>query len=84
MELDSLIKMKPMTITEQLIEQLQKMDETQQQRLLGFARILSRTPILKGESGTSIVSATGFFETQALDEMEVAIKEVDNLNWQKW
>ncbi len=64
-----------MTRTEQLIEQFNKMDETQQQRLLNFARILTQTPNVKGESGASIVAATGFFDAESLDEMEAAIRE---------
>ncbi len=64
-----------MTLTDQLLEQLNKMDEAQQQRLLNFARILTNTPTMKGESGASIVTATGFFDAQSLDEMEAAIAE---------
>lgn len=63
------------TLSEQLIEQFNKMDEAQQQRLLNFALILTKTPVIKGESGASIVAATGFFDAQSLDEMEAAITE---------
>ncbi len=59
-----------MTLTNRLIEQFNKMDEAQQ-RLLNFARILTRTPALKGEAGTSIVKATGFFDTHSLDEVVI-------------
>jgi len=72
------------TLSEQLMEQFNKMDEAQQQRLLNFARILTNTPVIKGEAGVSIAAATGFFDAQSLDEMEAAIKEVDNLRWQRW
>jgi len=64
-----------MTLTDQLIEQFNKMDDVQQQRLLNFAHILTQTPVIRGESGASIVAATGFFDAQSLDEMEAAIAE---------
>lgn len=35
-----------MTLSEQIIEQLNKMDEAQQQRLLNFAQILTKTPVI--------------------------------------
>jgi hypothetical protein len=71
-----------MTLNEQLIEQLNKMDEAQQQRLLNFARILTRTPVIKGERGASIVAATEFFDAQSLDEMEAAIAEdCEEIDW---
>lgn len=74
-----------MTLTEQLMEQLHKMDDAQQQRLLNFARILTKTPIIKGESGISIIEATGFFDTQSLDEMEAAIAEgCGEIDWRGW
>ena len=74
-----------MTLTDQLIEQFNKMDEAQQQRLLNFARILTRTPALKGESGASIVKATGYFDAQSLDEMEAAIADgCEEIDWRGW
>jgi hypothetical protein len=73
------------TLSEQLIEQLKHMDEAQQQRLLNFARILTKTPVMKGEPGASIVAATGFFEAQSLDEMEAAIAEgCEEIYWRGW
>ena len=54
-----------MTVAEEIMHQLDKLDEAQQQRLLNFARILARTPVVKGESGQSIVAATGFFDRHA-------------------
>jgi len=66
-----------MTLIDQLLGQFNKMDAAQQQRLLNFARILTRTPALKGEAGVSIVKAAGFFDKQLLDEMEaVATKTI--------
>lgn len=71
-----------MTLIDQPLEQFNKMDEVQQQRLLNFARILTRTPALKGEAGASIVKATGFFDTQSLDEMEAAIAAgCEKIDW---
>ena len=52
-----------MTMTEELIEQFNKLDEVQQQRLLNFARILTKTPVVHGEPGHSIVQATNFFDS---------------------
>lgn len=74
-----------MTLSEQLIEQFNKMDEAQQERLLNFARILTKTPVIKGEPGTSIAAATGFFDAQSLDEMEAAIAEgCEEIDWRGW
>lgn len=74
-----------MTRAEQLIEQFNRMDESQQQRLLNFARILTQTPHIRGESGASIVTATGFFDVEALDEMEAAIQEgCEDIDWREW
>lgn len=74
-----------MTLSEQLIEQLNRMDEAQKQRLLNFARILTKTPAIQGERGASIVQATGFFDAQSLDEMEAAIAEgCEGIDWRGW
>ena len=74
-----------MTLTDQLIEQFNKMDEAQQQRLLNFARILAKTPVIRGESGANIITATGFFDAQSLDEMEAAIAEgCEEIDWRGW
>lgn len=74
-----------MTLSEQLVEQFNKMDENQQQRLLDFARILTKPSIIKGELGKSIVMATGFFDMQSLDEMEAAIAEgCEQVDWRGW
>ena len=73
-----------MTIIDELIEQFNKLDE-QQQRLLNFARILTKTPTVKGEPGTSIIQAVGFFDAQALDEIEAAINEgTVAIDWRGW
>jgi hypothetical protein len=78
-------RIKLMTTADELIEQFNKLDESQQQRLLNFARILTKTPMIKGEPGTSIVQAVGFFDAQALDEIEAAINEgTEDIDWRGW
>lgn len=71
-----------MTLTDELLHMLNQLDDAQKQRLLNFARVLAKTAPLRGESGKSIVQATGFFDAKSLDEMETAIDETDNLNSQ--
>lgn len=74
-----------MTVADQLLEQFNQLDESQQQRLLNFARILADTPQVAGEAGTSIVTATGYFDPQALDEMEAAIDDgCEEIDWRGW
>ena len=74
-----------MTTHEELLQTIDKLDEAQQQRLLNFARILTKTPVLQGESGASIVQATGFFDAQSLDEMETVIREAcEEIDWRGW
>lgn len=74
-----------MTIHEELLQTIDKMDEAQQQRLLNFARILTKTPVIQGESGASIVQATGFFDAESLDEIEAAIREAcEEIDWRDW
>jgi hypothetical protein len=62
-----------MALADDLMEQFSKLDESQQQRLLNYARILAQTPDVRGEPGPSIAQATGFFDAESLDEMEAAI-----------
>ena len=72
-------------IPAELIEQYTKLDESQQERLLAYARILAKVHALKGESGASIVQAVGFFEPSALDEIETAIKTgTEDIDWHGW
>lgn len=74
-----------MTLTDQLIEQFNKMDAVQQQKLLDFARMITQTPVIQGESGASIIRATGLFDAQALDEIEAAIAEgCEEIDWRGW
>lgn len=73
-----------MTLTEELLQTVQQLDEAGKQRLLNFARILANIPQIKGESGESIIQATGYFDTESLDEMETAINEADGIDWRGW
>lgn len=74
-----------MSITDDLMEQFKKLDKAQQQRLLNFARVLAKMPVVRGESGESIVQAVGFFDAQSLDEMEAAIQEgCEEIDWRGW
>ncbi len=74
-----------MTLTDELIEQFNKLDAARQQYLLNFARVLTKTPVIKGESGASIATATGFFDAQSLNEMEAAIEEgCEEIDWRGW
>ena len=68
-----------MTLTEELIETVNQLDDAQKQRLLNFARVLAKTPHLKGEPGSSIIKATGFFDKESLAEMKAAIEEADGI-----
>lgn len=74
-----------MTLTEEIMQYLNQLDDSQQQTLLNFARILSQTPIIQGESGESIMKSIGLFDTQSLDEIELAIEEgCEQIDWASW
>jgi hypothetical protein len=74
-----------MGIKDELIAQFDQLDEAQQHRLLNFARILANTPDVKGEPGPQIIQAVGFFDLDALDEMEAAIEEAcEEIDWREW
>lgn len=74
-----------MTLADQLLEQFNRLDKAQQERLLNFARILANTPDVTGEPGESIVRAAGLFDDQSLDEMEAAIDEgCEEIDWRGW
>ena len=74
-----------MTLAQELLDEFNKLDNAKQQRLLSFARILAKTPTIKGEPGSSIVQATGFFDAQSLDEMQAAIQEgTEEIDWREW
>lgn len=57
-----------------LLIEFSKLDPNQQEQVLNFARVLAQTTPPQGESGVSIIQATGFFSAQALDEIEAAIQ----------
>lgn len=73
-----------MTITDELLQTLNQLNEAQKQRLLNFARVLANTSQVQGESGKSIIQATGFFDADALQEIEIAIAEADRIDWHGW
>lgn len=74
-----------MTLRDSLIDQFERLDSAQQQRLLNFARILAQTPQRRGESGTDIIRAVGFFDPHALDEIEAAIESLtEDVDWNEW
>lgn len=74
-----------MTLSEEIMQYLNQLDDSQQQTLLNFARILSQTPIIQGESGESIMKSIGLFDTQSLDEIETAIEEgCEQIDWASW
>jgi hypothetical protein len=64
-----------MTIVPALLEQLNQLDEAKQQQVLNFARALAQTPTQRGEPGIHLVQAPLLFDTQALDEIEAAIRQ---------
>ncbi len=73
------------TRTKQLLEQFNSMDTAQQERLLNFARILTQTPTIRGESGKDIAAATNYFDAESLDEMEAAINaDTEKIDWHGW
>lgn len=69
-----------MVITDELLQTINQLSDEQQQYLLTIARTLANTQRIRGESGESIVTAVGFFDEQALDEIESAINESDGMN----
>jgi|GEM_PF-6356264 len=73
-----------MTLTEELLQTVEQLDDAQKQRLLNFARILANTSQIKGEPGESIIQATGFFDADSLDEIEAAINDADGIDWRGW
>lgn len=74
-----------MTMKDILIDQFERLDSAQQQRLLNFARILAQTPQRRGESGADIIRAVGFFDPNALDEIEAAIDALtEDIDWNEW
>ena len=74
-----------MSLANELLDEFNKLDDAQQQRVLNFARILAKTPTIRGEPGSKIIQATGYFDIQSLDEMEAAIQEgCGEIDWREW
>jgi hypothetical protein len=78
--------MADITIEKELLEQVHKLGEDQQRRVLEFARILAHAPEIRGESGRSILQSAGLFPDEDLDEMAHAIEEdcerIDRGGWE--
>jgi len=74
-----------MSIDDELLEQLNLLDDTQKQHVLDFARILTKKTPIKGESGKSIIQATGFFDPESLNEIAAAIHDgCEEVDWRGW
>jgi hypothetical protein len=68
-----------------LLEQVNKLDDEQQRRLLNYARLLANVPDIRGESGKSLIASAGMFSKQALEQMERAIEEdCERIDWSGW
>jgi hypothetical protein len=77
--------MADMTFDRELLEQVHKLDEDQQRRVLEFARILAQASQVRGESGHSILQSAGLFHDEDLDEMARAIEEdCERIDWSGW
>lgn len=74
-----------MTRIHELIQHFEQLDTTQQNYLLNYARILTQTPVIKGESGESLVATPRLFDDEALDEMQSAIdSDCEEIDWREW
>ena len=68
-----------------LLDQLRQLDEDQLRRLLNYARLLAKTPQVRGESGKSLIASAGMFGKQDLEEMRRAIEEDrERIDWGGW
>jgi hypothetical protein len=67
------------------LEQVNKLDDDQQRRLLNYARLLANVPQIRGESGRSLIASGGMFGKRDLDEMQRAIEEdCEKVDWGGW
>lgn len=70
---------------QELLEQVNKLDDERQQRLLNYARLLNNVPDVRGESGKSLITSAGMFGKQDLEEMQRAIEEdCERIDWGGW
>ena len=58
-----------MSLVNELLETFNTLDDAQQYRVLRYARILAKTPTIRGEPGSRFIKATGYFDAQSLDEV---------------
>lgn len=69
----------------ELLEQVNKLDDEQQYRLLNYARLLANVPQIRGESGKHLIASAGMFGVQDLEEMQRAIEEdCERIDWGGW
>jgi hypothetical protein len=72
------------SLEREILDQIGQLDETEQRRVLEFARLLSRG-VVKGVPGTSLLKWIGAIPSKDLDEMSKAIEEgcerVDHDGW---
>lgn len=74
-----------MTITEELIEEFKRLDESQKRYILDYIRSASQDYVPKGESPERLLASVGMFDTQSLDEMAAAIEEgCEEIDWREW
>jgi hypothetical protein len=70
---------------QELLEQVNKLDDERQRRLLNYARLLANAPQIRGESGKSLIASAGMFGKQDLEEMQQAIEEdCERIDWGGW
>ena len=70
---------------QELLEQVNKLDDERQQRLLNYARLLNNVPDVRGETGKSLIASAGMFGKQDLEEMKRAVEEdCERIDWGGW
>ncbi len=70
---------------QELLQQVNKLDDEQQRRLLNYARLLAQAPQLRGESGKKLIASAGMFGEEDLEEMQRAIEEdCERIDWGGW
>ena len=69
----------------ELLEQVNKLDDDRQRRLLNYARLLANVPQIHGESGRHLIASAGMFGEQDLDDMQRAIEDdCERIDWGGW
>ena len=73
------------TFERELLDEVNRLSEDQQQRVLSFARALTQMVDIRGETGESLLTSIGIFDSSALDEMQKAIDEdCEEIDWRGW